>query len=154
VRRDRALWAIIAYKLVKGCLWLLFAALILASMPMGLEDRLLGLAAHLRHHARAWSLDLAELVVRAATRRGLWTIAVALIADGALSLVEGWALLHGKLWGAWLVVVATGSPLPFEVVALVRRPHPVRAALLVVNVAIVVYLAQKAVRERHERALT
>jgi uncharacterized membrane protein (DUF2068 family) len=146
------MWVIIAYKLVKGGLWLVFAAVILASMHLGLGDRLLGVAAHLRHHSRAWSLDLAEIVVHAATRRGLWTITVALIADGALSLVEGWALVHGRWWGPWLVVVATGCPLPFEVVALVRRPHPVRTVLLVVNVAIVVYLAQKALREHRERA--
>lgn len=146
------MWLIIVYKLGKGALWLVFAVVIAVAMRMGLEDRLLGFAAQLRHHSRAWSLDLAELVVRAASRRGLWTIMVALVADGAVSIVEGWALLHGHWWGPWLVVVATGSLLPLEIVALARRPHIIRALLFLLNLAIVVYLARKAMRGRRERA--
>jgi uncharacterized membrane protein (DUF2068 family) len=152
VRRERGLVVIIAYKLLKGGLWLLFAPAIVVLMRMGLGDRLLGFAEHLRHHSRAWSLELADVVVRAASRHGLWTIVVALAADGIVSLVEGWALLHGHWWGPWLVVVATGSLLPFEVVAIVRKAHAIRIVLFFVNVAIVVYLARKALRERAERA--
>ena len=147
MRRERGLVLIIAYKLVKGGLWLVLAAVILVMMHMGLDDRLLGLATQLRHHAHAWSLHLADLVVRASSRRALWTIVVALLADGALTLVEGWALVHGHWWGPWLVVVATGSLLPFEILALVRHPHVVRALVFVVNIAIVVYLARTALRE-------
>ncbi|MDP9148910.1 MAG: DUF2127 domain-containing protein [Myxococcota bacterium] len=154
MRRERGLWVIIIYKLAKGSLWLAFAGTLVALMqvhvPLG--DRLLGVAAHLRHHSGAWSVALAELVVRAATRRGLWTIAFALTADGMVSLLEGWALFHGHWWGPWLVVVATGGFLPFEVVALLRRPTALRVALLVVNLAIVVYLALRAVRELRARA--
>jgi uncharacterized membrane protein (DUF2068 family) len=151
VRRERVLSLIIAYKLIKGGLWFVFAAVIVGAMHLGLEDRLLGFAAHLRHHPGAWSLALGDLLVRAATRRRLWTITVALIADGALSFVEGWALIHGHWWGPWLVVVATASLLPFEVFALARHPHVVRAMVLVLNLAIVVYLARKALREHRER---
>ncbi len=153
MHRDRGVTLIIAYKLGKGVLWLVFAAVLLATMRLGLGDRMLGFAAHLRHHSGAWSLRLADLVVRAASRRGLWLIIVALVADGALSLIEGWALVHGHWWGPWLVVVATGSLLPFEVLALLRHPHAVRAALLLANAAIVAYLARKALHERRLRHL-
>jgi uncharacterized membrane protein (DUF2068 family) len=151
VRREGALWLIIVYKFVKGALWLSFATVILVAMRMGLGHRMLGLAEQLRHHSGAWSLFLADLVVRASTRRGLWTITVALVSDGVLTLVEGWALLHGHWWGPWLVVVATGSLLPLEVVALVRHRHVVRAAVLALNAAIVVYLVRKALHDRRER---
>jgi len=151
VQRERGLVLIIAYKLGKGALWLAFAATLGASMRLGVGDRMLGFAAHLRHHSGAWSLELAELVVRAASRKGLWIITVALAADGALSLVEGWALVRGHWWGPWLVVVSTGSLLPFEVLALLRHPHAVRAAVLMGNLAIVAYLARKALREHRLR---
>jgi uncharacterized membrane protein (DUF2068 family) len=147
VHRESGLVVIIAYKLIKGGLWLVFAAVLLVTMRLGVGDRMLGFAAHLRHHSGAWSLELAELVVRAASRRGLWIITVALVADGALSLLEGWALVHGRWWGPWLVVVATGALLPFEVFALLRHPHVVRAAVFIANGAIVAYLARKALRE-------
>jgi uncharacterized membrane protein (DUF2068 family) len=151
VRRERALSLIIAYKLVKGTLWLVFAAVIVLSMQLGLENRLLGFAEQLRHHSQAWSLELARLIVRVASRRGLWTVTMALVADAALTLVEGWALLRGHWWGPWLVVIASGSLLPFELFVLIESPHLSRAVLVIVNVAIVVYLARKALRERHER---
>ncbi len=152
MRRERGLTIIIAYKLIKGGLWLVFAVALLGLMQVGLGDDLLGLAEHLRHHSRAWTLALADLLVRASTRRGLWTLFVALVADGTLTLVEAWALIRGHWWGPWLVVVATGSLLPFEVVALARHPHVSRFILLAVNVLIVAYLARKALREHRERA--
>jgi uncharacterized membrane protein (DUF2068 family) len=151
VQRDRGLVLIIGYKLVKGTLWLIFAAVILVMMHMGLGDRLMGIAEHLRQHAHAWSLRLADLLVKASSRRALWTITVALLADGSLTLVEGWALLHGHWWGPWLVVVATSLLLPFEVISLVHHPRVLRAAILLVNLAIVVYLARSASRDRHVR---
>jgi uncharacterized membrane protein (DUF2068 family) len=151
VRRERGLVLIIAYKLVKGGLWLVLAVVLVVLIHMGLADRLQGFADQLRHHSRAWTLDLAELLVRASSRRGLWTVFVALLLDGVTSLVEGWALLHGHWWGPWLVVVATGALLPFEVVAIARKPHLVRVVLFVVNLAIVWYLARKAMREHRTR---
>jgi uncharacterized membrane protein (DUF2068 family) len=151
VQRERGLAIIIGYKLIKGCLWLLLALTLLVLIQVGIGDEILGIAAHVRHHSGAWSLQLADLLVRASTRRGLWTLFVALIADGVLTLVEAWALIRGHWWGPWLVVLATGSLLPFEVVALVRHPHVSRFLLLAVNLLIVWYLGRKALREHRER---
>jgi uncharacterized membrane protein (DUF2068 family) len=150
MQRERALVLIIAYKFVKGGLWLVLALGMVIAMRMGLGEHLVGLARQLRHNTHAWSLALARLILRAATRRGLWTVVVALTADGITSLVEGWALFHGRWWGPWLVVATTGSLLPFEIVALVRHPHLVRFALFALNMAIVLYLSRKAMRERRE----
>jgi len=78
-------------------------------------------------------------------------IVIALAFDGILSVIEGWALLRGRWWAPWLVVLATGSLLPFEFIAFARRLNPVRAAVLAANLAIVVYLARKALREHRKR---
>jgi uncharacterized membrane protein (DUF2068 family) len=150
-RRKRGLVLIIGYKLVKGVLWLAFAVALLVLMRFGLDARVLGLADHLRHHAGAWSVALGKLVAHAASRRGLFVIIVALIADGVASLVEGWALVHGRWWGPWLVVVTTASLLPFEVMAFVRHRHAARAAVFFANAAIVWYLARTELREHRER---
>lgn len=150
VRRRRGLLLIIVYKVGKGVLWLAFAIVILVLMRFGLAGNLLGLAAHLRQHAGAWSVELGKLVVSAASRRGLHVICVALVADGLASLVEAWALIYGRWWGPWLVVVTTASLLPFEVVAFFRHRHVVRAAVFFANAAIAWYLARTALRERRE----
>jgi uncharacterized membrane protein (DUF2068 family) len=148
MRRERGLTAIITYKIVKGALWLVLAPVIALAVHVGLSERLLGVADELRHSTHAWSLELAKLIVRAATPRGLWIVVVALLADGAVSLVEGWALAYGHWWGPWLVVLSTSSFLPLEALAFVHHRHVGRALLLAVNLAIVVYLARKALRER------
>jgi uncharacterized membrane protein (DUF2068 family) len=150
-RSERGLTLIIAYKLVKGGLWLALDPVLIGLGRIGLADRLVGFAEHLGHHAGAWSLELAHLVVRAGSLGGWWTIVIALAGDGTLSVVEGWALLRGRWWAPWLVVLSTGSLLPFELAALARRRNPVRAAVLAANLAIVVYLARKALRDRRER---
>jgi uncharacterized membrane protein (DUF2068 family) len=142
---------IIAYKVVKGCLWLVLAVTVVVLMRAGLGDHVVAWSERLRHHSRAWSVELADLLVRVVIGHRLWGLVVALVADGGLTLVEGWALWRGFWWGPWLVVVATGSLLPFEVVSFVRAPHVSRAAVLVVNALIVWYLARKALREHRMR---
>jgi len=70
---------------------------------------------------------------------------------GALELVEGTGLWLDQLWAEYLTVIATSLLLPFEVYELVRRPSVWKAGGIVVNVAIVVYLAyllRRRVRER------
>lgn len=153
MHRERGVAAIIAYKFIKAGLWVVLALVIGVMTRLGLGADLLGLADHLRHHAGAWSLELAALLTRAATRRGLWTLVLALLADAAASTFEGWALLRGRWWGPWVVVVSTGALMPFEFVAFARHPHPVRAFIFLVNVAIVAYLARKAVREQRTRGM-
>ena len=148
MQREGGLKIIIAYKLGKGGLWVALGLLGAVLTHLGLGDHLLGLADHLRHHSRAWSVWLARLLTSASTGHRLWAVVVALLADGALSLVEGWALLRGHWWGPWLVVAASGSLLPLELVELVRKPHLGRAILLLVNLVIVIYLVRKARSER------
>jgi uncharacterized membrane protein (DUF2068 family) len=151
VRRERGVVAIIAYKVVKAAVWVVLAITLVVMAHLGLGDRLQTFADRLQHHQGAWSLELARWVMKASTLHGLWTVALALVADAAASLVEAWALWHAHWWGPWVVVLSTGSLLPFEVVAFVRHGHLVRLAVLLVNLLIVIYLANKALREHRER---
>lgn len=151
VQRERGLVLIIAYKLVKGGLWMTLAVVILVLMRMGIGDDVLAWSERLRHHSGAWSVHLADLLVQASSRRGLWTVVVALVADGTLTLVEGWALWRNHWWGPWLVVVATASLMPLEVQSIVHAVHFSRVVVLVVNGVIVWYLARKALRDHRAR---
>src|SRR5258706_16204310 len=112
VKRDRGVTLIIAYKIGKGVLWLAFAVTIAVMQQLGLGGRMVAFAEELQHHAHAWSVGLAQLLMKASSHRALWTICVALVADGLVGFVEAWALIHGHWWGPWLVVVATSVLLP------------------------------------------
>lgn len=58
----------------------------------------------------------------------------------ALFLTEGVGLLLRKRWAEYLTTIATASFIPLEIYELCRHATVVKAALLVVNVAIVIYL--------------
>jgi uncharacterized membrane protein (DUF2068 family) len=146
---DAGVRLITLYKLLKGGVALAgalaLAVLLLAHATGPIE----ALGHEIRHHfAGAWSVELAKLLLSAAQPHHLWLVALALTLDGGLTLVEAWALRRGHWWGAWLVVIATSSLVPFEIVALVHAVHFTRVVVLLVNVAIVVYLVRRAPRRR------
>lgn len=139
---------IILYKLIKASLAVAASAVLWGLLIAGSADRVLGLASYVRHHlTAAWSIRLADAFVSAADMRHLEVVASALALDGAATFFEWYALRTGRPWGAWLVVLATASLLPFEVVAIVRHLHTERVVLLVVNLAIVAYLARRTLKK-------
>ena len=88
------------------------------------------------HHLHASELRIAALLA---------------LGYGTLELVEGTGLWLDQIWAEYLTVIATSLLLPFEVYELVRRPSFWKAGGIVVNVAIVMYLAyllRRRVRER------
>jgi uncharacterized membrane protein (DUF2068 family) len=76
------------------------------------------------------------------SERGVRLIEIGLAFDGILSAVEGWSLWRGYRWAPWLVVVATATPLPLELVEIVRSHRPSRVLLALLNLAVVLYLAR------------
>ena len=78
------------------------------------------------HHLHASELRVAAIVA---------------IGYGVLELVEGTGLWLDQLWAEYLTVIATSLLLPFELYELVHRPSVWKAAGIVVNIAIVAYLA-------------
>lgn len=139
---------IIAYKWSKAVLQLAVAAILFHAAHRGLAASLDALAAGLRAHAvHVWSDAAAGALMHLVGRpHALLLVAAALAGDAAISAVEGWVLFRGYSWGPWLVVGATGSMLPFEIIALARHAHVGRAVLLAINVAVVVTLIRRARR--------
>jgi uncharacterized membrane protein (DUF2068 family) len=70
----------------------------------------------------------------------------------ALHTVEGIGLILGYHWAEYLVIVATGSLIPFEIYEIARKLSLVRVTLFVLNVAIVIYLVMTLRKDRRERA--
>jgi uncharacterized membrane protein (DUF2068 family) len=68
-----------------------------------------------------------------------------------LHTIEGTGLILGFHWAEYLVIVATGSLIPFEIYEIARKFTPIRIALFVLNVAIVVYLIYNLRKDRRER---
>ncbi|HEY6911873.1 MAG TPA: DUF2127 domain-containing protein [Myxococcales bacterium] len=148
MKRPVGLEAIILYKLVKAVAEAGLGGAALWFLLRGAEAGAATLAeVLLEHFTGAWALRAATLVVRAGTSTHVKFVAAASFADAALSAVEGLSLRAGRWWGPWLVVVATGSLLPWEVWEILRRPTWGRALILTVNIAVVAYLLRGVVRE-------
>ena len=66
-----------------------------------------------------------------------------MVAYASLFLLEGVGLILRQRWAEWFTVIATSSLVPLEMYEIVRHPRPLRVAVLLVNVAIVWYLAAR-----------
>lgn len=150
-RADAGVRAIVVYKTVKGAAALVLGAALLVLDATHEASFVHAFAGWVRHHATAgWSVALADAILRESTPRGIALTGTALLLDGALTSVEGWALRRGHAWGAWLVVIATGALVPFEIFEIARHVKIGRVLVFVANVAIVVYLVRRARRERRD----
>jgi len=70
----------------------------------------------------------------------LHALSVGTFIYSALFLAEGIGLFLRKRWAELLTVISTACLIPLELYELAHRPTPIRALLLVVNVAVVAYL--------------
>jgi uncharacterized membrane protein (DUF2068 family) len=144
--------AIVLYKIAKasgeGLLAVVVMVLVLAGYVTRAHELAMALREHLVHH---WSIKLAELLMSSLTAKRLWWVVAALIGDAIVSGIEGFALARGYAWAAWLVVAATSLLLPVEVIELAHRTTLGRVLLFVINMAIVLYLLKRAMKEHHLR---
>jgi uncharacterized membrane protein (DUF2068 family) len=139
---------IIAYKVARAVSALSASGAIVALKLTGHTSAIFSTAEALRQQATsAWSIALTDALIHVVTPRHLWLAAAALALDGSFTALEGWALHLGAAWGEWLVVVATCTFIPFEVLALARHASVVRALVLAFNVIIVLYLGRRAARK-------
>ena len=61
---------------------------------------------------------------------------------------EAWGLWQGHSWGEWLGALSGALYVPFELRHLLHRPTWLNAAVLMLNVAVVAFLAWELWRER------
>lgn len=151
-KRPIGIEAIILYKLIKAGVEVLLGIAAAILIANGAEAGAATLAEILlEHYTGGWALELATLIVEAATRDHVKFIAFATFADAALSVVEGLALRAGRWWAPWLVVIATAAFLPLELIEIFARPRWGRFVILVINLAVVAYLLRAVGKQRGVR---
>jgi uncharacterized membrane protein (DUF2068 family) len=154
IELDGPIRLIILERLVKGTVLVLggVALLVLSAgtdlhrvaadlqVQLGLEP-----GRHLWRRALTWALDRLGAHPNA--------VGIAAVLYGLLEGVEGVGLIMRRRWAEYLVVLATSAFLPVEVSEVLHRPTPAKVGALVVNLAIVVYLAwrKRLFVERPER---
>ena len=142
---DTVVRLIILERLVKSAVLVLAAVSLVTAARLGylaqltdlLQDQLeLSADRGIISRVLTWLVDeLGHLVPH------VTVVAVAVLLYAALEATEGVGLAMRRRWAEYLTVVATGVLIPFEVIEVVARTTLFRLGALLVNVAIVVYLA-------------
>jgi uncharacterized membrane protein (DUF2068 family) len=151
VHRAPTLYAIIAFKILKG---LLFVALAVAMYRVSDKDlpdvfqRLLDFL-HVNPERRFWS-NLAAQVANL-TEGTVVRVAVGTLIYSLFSLVEGIGLMFRVKWAGWMAIGESAFFIPIEVFELVHHFSNPVFIIMVLNIFIVWYLYQNRERLFHHR---
>ena len=130
-----------SFELAKGLLVLLaaFGVLFLVGRdPWDIADGLLHLL-HISpdHHFAQVFLDWADTL----TDSKLWAVVGVAGAYSILRFTEAYGLWHARAWAEWIALVSGAIYLPFEIYKLLHRQSLFHVSVLVINLAIVIYMA-------------
>ncbi len=76
-------------------------------------------------------------------------VAMMVIAYAAIRFIESYGLWRARIWAEWMALLSGLIYLPPEIHHLIRRPGLVSWVVLLVNVAIVLYMAYLRFSPRH-----
>jgi len=146
-RRD-PIFLVAAFKLVHAVLLLALAASVHHLLRKDVAQTV-------RHWAMALRADPHDRIVESVVGRvsglsheRMEAVSLALFLYAAMYAVEGVGLALRKRWAEWMTVATTALLLPLEIHEVLRRPGPIRIAVLIANALVVVYLVVRLLRRR------
>ena len=139
----RALRSVAALEFLKGLLVVAagLALLSLSHRDLGVEFIASDLL-HLLHLNPDWHISV--LLLRTAARlqhANHTTVMAAFIIYPTLRFVEAYGLWRERAWAEWFALISGSAYLPFEIASLAHKHTAVRLAILLINIAIVLYMA-------------
>jgi uncharacterized membrane protein (DUF2068 family) len=145
--RGFVLWYLIVERGLKGLGLLVLGAYIGFHVSSGLDgvarwliDQLnLDSGQNFLRHA-AYELVLKFVGI---SRNSLVELAAGLFIYGGIEGAEAIGLLMRRRWAEYLVVLATAFFIPLEALELAKKPSILKAATLIINIVVVVYLVRK-----------
>jgi uncharacterized membrane protein (DUF2068 family) len=99
------------------------------------------------HYPQIFIQAMAEV-----TDSGLWLLAGIAALYSTVRFVEAYGLWNERRWAEWLAALSGGIYIPFEVYEIIRQVTWIRVSALVINVAIVAYMAWLLTESRRKRA--
>lgn len=140
-RRRAALRAVASLELAKGVVVLLlgFGAVTLVHKDAWDVAEALLRFLHVdpdRHRSAQVFLNLADNV----TDKKLWALAAGALAYSIVRFVEAYGLWRERTWAEWFALISGTLYVPFEAYELIRRPTALHAAVLLINLGIVLYM--------------
>jgi uncharacterized membrane protein (DUF2068 family) len=148
-RGDAVVWTIAAFKLLKGLLLLAVAIGALTLIDENVASRAKSLIASLRVDPQNRFIHALLVKLTRVDNQKLEAISAGSFFYSALLLTEGVGLFLRKHWAEYFTIIVTGSLIPLEIYELVEKFSKTKVAVLVINVAVVVYLIVRIRNRRH-----
>jgi len=148
-KRAPTLYGIVAFKLIRGGLLLILAMKAYTLVGEELRPHFDEAVLWLKLDPETEFFDRVGDRIDAITPVNVGWAATGLFLYGVLSLGEGFGLARRTRWAGLLVVGESGFFVPLETYGLIKTPSLTIAAILIVNVAIVVYLHRNRARLFH-----
>ena len=137
--------AVATFEAVKG-IAVLVLMLVLLAVHKHVEDLAWDLLFHLHIDP---DHRFAEAFLKAATKLSdtrIWTIAGAALVYATVRFTEAWGLWHRRVWAEWFALLSGTLYLPWEIMKLAEHKNWEHAAVLGLNVVIVLYMLVVRVR--------
>ncbi len=137
---DSGIRTVAVFEAAKGALVLVAGFGLLSFLHKDLQHTAESIVRHLHLNP---ARHLPRVFIEAATKmtdRKLWLFAAGAFAYAAARGVEAYGLWRLRAWAEWFAIVSGGIYLPVEVYELFRHPTPMKAAIFLANVAIVLYV--------------
>lgn len=154
LRQRRVLQAVATFEFFKGFFVMLMGlcalALVHKDVWLYAESLLALFRISTDRHSAQLFLDFADNV----TDARLWAAARIAFVYAALRFTEGYGLWRCRTWAEWVALVSGALLLPFEVRELFRGITALRCALLVGNLAVVIFMLYVILGNRRERRLS
>ncbi|HLC18590.1 MAG TPA: DUF2127 domain-containing protein [Thermodesulfobacteriota bacterium] len=141
-KSPRFLQLIILYKSVIGLIEVFVATAFLRTPEKNLEVLLTRIA-------KGHNLDTGNRVMDFAIEQAgllsydlVMNITMIILLFGILNLIESYGLHMRRRWAEWLTIIGTSAMIPYELYELAKGFSSVKVWVLVINCAIVYYLAR------------
>jgi len=107
--------------------------------------------------AHAFAIKLVSLADKITPEKVEMAAAIAFV-YALIRFTEGYGLWNARTWAEWFALISGAAYLPWEIFEFLRRPNWFHATLILINVAVVLYIAYVRIavhREyRHSRSET
>jgi uncharacterized membrane protein (DUF2068 family) len=147
-RTRRGLLLIGGLKLLKGLALLVAGIGVLSLLHRDAAETVRHWIEYIRIDPRDRLIDHFLSKVAGVSPRTLRHLGVGTLLYAAVFCTEGVGLLLSKHWAEYMTAGVTASFLPLELYELIAHPSAVKAVVIVLNVAVVVYLVLEIRRER------
>ena len=141
---------IAAFKLFKAVLLLIIGLAAIHLMHRDVQEFALKVARHIRSDPDSKFLHALIAKVAGVSTKRLEVLGIGAFVYSTLYFIEGTGLLLARRWAEWMAVITTGGFIPLEIYEVFHHPHWVRIAVMIANIAIVVYLVKELYRKREK----